>query len=206
MQKRLYLVIRDLHLYSGLFLSPFVALFAISVFVLVHPAPSKPPESSRVVNHLALPADLESLSGRPRVDAVRPVLQQAGVEGEIGFISHDPGAHTLEIPVMVPGRETILELDLRRRTATVTERKTGLLDAFVQLHKAPGPHLAEIRMNWAAMRIWRWFADGTVYLLLFLTVSGIYLWLALRSERRIGFVLLLAGAITFFGMIYAIVA
>ena len=34
--KRFYLITRDLHLYLGLFISPFVLLFAISVIFLVH--------------------------------------------------------------------------------------------------------------------------------------------------------------------------
>jgi len=34
--KRFYLVSRDLHLYFGLFLSPFVLVFAISTLFLVH--------------------------------------------------------------------------------------------------------------------------------------------------------------------------
>jgi hypothetical protein len=205
MPRRLYLILRDLHLYCGLFISPFVVLFALSVFVLVHPrGVTAPPSSSRLVRNLALPSNLESLSGRARVHAVRPVLEQAGIGGEIGFIRYIPKEHRLEIPVTVPGRETTLDLNLSARTATITERKTGLLDALVQLHKAPGPHLADIRMNWIPMAVWRWFADATVYLLVFLTASGIYLWAVLRAERRVGFVLLTAGALTFFGMAYGL--
>ena len=56
------------------------------------------------------------------------------------------------------------------------------------------------------MRAWRVLADATVYLFLFITLSGIYLWVALRAERRVGLVLILAGAGTFGGLVYAIVA
>lgn len=68
----------------------------------------------------------------------------------------------------------------------------------LSLHKSPGPHLADMRMNWVYMRIWRWLADATVYLLLFVSASGIYLWHVIRAERRAGLVLLAAGAISFF--------
>src|SRR4029079_9472663 len=37
--RRFYLITRDLHLYFGLFISPFILLFAISVFFLVHGLP-----------------------------------------------------------------------------------------------------------------------------------------------------------------------
>jgi hypothetical protein len=40
----------------------------------------------------------------------------------------------------------------------------------------------------------------------FLTLSGVYLWIALRAERRIGLTLLSLGALSFFGLIYAVTA
>ena len=46
--------------------------------------------------------------------------------------------------------------------------------------------------------------SATVYLVLFLSVSGIYLWAVLRAERRVGLALLAAGAFSFFGLVYAI--
>ena len=108
------------------------------------------------------------------------------------------------VPVSVPGRETTVNIDLQNRTAEITRRTTGIWDAMVTLHKAPGPHLAAIPMNWFMMRVWRWLADATVYLLLFISLSGIYLWIVLRAERRVGLILLAAGASSFFGIIYAI--
>ena len=56
LMRRFYLITRDLHLYVGLFLSPFVLVFSVSVFYLVHglaqrPAPDQP-ASSRTVNDL----------------------------------------------------------------------------------------------------------------------------------------------------------
>jgi hypothetical protein len=147
---------------------------------------------------------VENLSGRARVDAVRSLLDQARVHGEIGFIRYVPKGHRLSIPVSVPGRETTFDLDLSTRTATITDRETGVWDALILLHKSPGPHLADIRMNWIPMRIWRWLADATVYLLLFISASGVYLWTVLRSERRVGIAMLIAGAVSFFGMAYAL--
>jgi hypothetical protein len=47
MLKPVYLVTRDLHLYAGLFISPFLVLFAVSVFVLVHPTGFAPSRSGR---------------------------------------------------------------------------------------------------------------------------------------------------------------
>ncbi len=204
----LYRTARDLHLYLGLFISPFVLVFAISVFFLVHawlPQAASNRAAARVVTDLPLPADLERLSGRALIDALKPALLWAHVEGEVGWIQHLTKQNRLILPVTVPGRLTTVTIDVAKREASIQERVTGLADALVELHKSPGPHLADIRMNWFYMRIWSWCADATVYLILFITVSGVYLWYALRAERKIGICLLTAGAVSFFTLIYALV-
>src|SRR5207247_2743197 len=91
MRGRFYRLIRDLHLYFGLFISPFVLVFAISVFFLVHswlPRIASETSTRRVVSALPLPGDLQTLSGRPLVDALKPALDKAGVRGEVGFVRH----------------------------------------------------------------------------------------------------------------------
>ena len=208
MSRTFYLTTRDLHLYSGLFISPFVLLFALSVFFLVHAwvpggDPNRKP-AERSVRGLRLPPHLDTLQNAERVRAVREVMNQLQVTGEISFITHVAGRHLLEIPVFVPGRETTIYLDYAAGSAVVSTRDTGLADALIYLHKSPGPHLAAIRGNWSMTRVWRWLADATVYLLLFVSVSGIYLWFVLRAERKIGFVLIVAGALSFLCIVYGI--
>jgi hypothetical protein len=208
MNGRLHRFARDLHLYFGLFITPFVLLFAVSVFFLVHawlPKAVPNPAGARLVADLPLPANLDQLSGRERIDALRPALRHAHVEGEIGWIQHLAKENRLIIPVTVPGRVTTVRIDIAKREAAIEELGTGLADSLVMLHKSPGPHLAGIRMNWFPMRIWFWLADATVYLLLFITVSGIYLWHVLRADRRIGLTLVSLGALSFFTIIYALV-
>jgi len=205
MKGRFYRFTRDLHLYFGLFISPFVLVFSVSVFFFVHswtPKLVAETAATRVVSSLNLPTDLPKLSGRPLVDALKPILESMNVPGEIGFIQRR--VETLIIPVSIPGRATSVSIDLARREATIVTRETGLADALMTLHKSPGGHGQTIRMNWFAMKAWGWFADATAYLTLFISVSGIYLWYMLRAERRIGFLLLVAGTLTFLGIAYAV--
>jgi len=207
MRGRFYRLIRDLHLYFGLFISPFVLVFAISVFFLVHswlPRIAAETSTTRVVSAVPLPGDWQTLSGRQLIDALKPVLEKADVRGEVGFIRHMVKEEKFIIPVTVPGRETTVSISIASREATIVTRETGLADALVVLHKSPGQHGPNIRMNWFYMKAWGWMADATVYLILFISVSGIYLWYVLRAERKIGFILLFAGALLFFGMAYAL--
>jgi len=208
MRVRFYRVIRDLHLYSGLFITPFVLVFAISVFFLVHswlPRLTSETSTARVVSDVPLPGDLAKLSGRPLIDALKPALDKAGVRGEVGFVRHMVKEDKLIIPVTIPGRETTVSISITNREATIVTRETGLANALVTLHKSPGQHGPDIRMNWFYMRVWRWMADTTVYLILFISVSGIYLWYVLRAERTVGVILLFAGALSFFGLAYALI-
>ena len=55
----------SVHLYAGLFLSPLVIVFAVSVFVINHaPMPSRAQETRRVAAGLDVPAGVEALEGR----------------------------------------------------------------------------------------------------------------------------------------------
>src|ERR1044071_1994207 len=162
MRGRFYRLIRDLHLYLGLFISPFVLVFAISVFFLVHswlPRLVQEKSATRTVSGLPLPTDLERLSGRPLIEALKPALEQAQVRGEIGFVRHLAQEQKFIIPVIIPGSETTVTLSLASREATIATRATGLADALVTLHKSPGQHGPDIRMNWFFMKAWRWLAD-----------------------------------------------
>ena len=204
---RLYPLARDLHLYFGLFVSPFVLVFAVSVFFLVHAwLPEPGPSVRHLASDLTLPPGFEELKGREQFDAARPFLTQIGVTGEITFIRQFPKERRIVISTSVPGRQTTVEVLSDARTATVTSRSTGLSEATVFLHKMPGPHNVATRGNSFFMEVWRGLADATVYLLLFVSLSGVYLWAVLKTERRIGLALLAAGALTLGGLIYALVA
>jgi len=89
MTARLYRLVRDLHLYLGLFISPFVLVFAVGVFFLVHswlPRIASKSSATRVVSDLPVPGELRTLSGRPLIDALKPILEKSDVRGEVGFV------------------------------------------------------------------------------------------------------------------------
>jgi hypothetical protein len=207
MSPRVYPLVRDLHLYLGLFLSPFVFVFTASVFFLVHSwvPGAQAPAKTRTVANVAFPPELERLKARELVDAAQRVLAQLDVHGEIGFVRQIPRERRIVLPVSVPGRETTVDLNLANGTATIVSRETGFWDAMVFLHKMPGPHNVAIRGNAGFIGAWRWLADATVYLLLFLTASGVYLWAVLKSERRVGVVLFLAGSLSLAALTFALV-
>ena len=118
MRGRFYQAVRDLHLYLGLFISPFVLIFAISVFFLVHawlPKPGSGASAPRIVHDLVLPADLENLSGRSLIDALQPVFRSVRVHGELKWVQHLAKENSFIIPVMIPGRTITVRIDVAKR-------------------------------------------------------------------------------------------
>jgi len=204
--KTFYRWTRDLHLYFGLFISPFILLFSVSVFFLNHAKidPNKA-TSIETIRPLQIPEGLDTAQGPAAIALAKIVLSQVHLDGEIGFTRFVRATRHFVFPVSKPGLEATVDVDVEGRCASVTRRRTGMLEAVSYLHKMPGPHNANIRGNWVWTQAWKPFADLTIYLTLFITASGIYMWYAIRAERTIGLILLTAGAATFFGMIYAVI-
>lgn len=204
--KRFYRWTRDLHLYFGLFISPSILLFAGSVLFLNHGKIAvSTPEGGEVVRDLQIPPGLERLQGRDAVQAARAILSQVGLTGEVGFTRYNAGERRFSFPISKPGLQATISVDLAQSTASITRRKIGIWETVAYLHKSPGPHNASIRGNWPWTRVWRWLADATIYLTMFISVSGIYLWYALKAERRVGLILLTAGVVSLTGLLHALV-
>lgn len=201
----LYRWLRDLHLYAGLFVSPFILLFAASVFYLNHgKLVVGIDRQAQTYRDLEIPDGFNRLKGPEAVQRAKVILPQVGVAGEIGFLRYVPANRHLIFPVSKAGSEATVDVDLDARSATVTTRSMSLWESISYLHKMPGPHNVAIRGNWIGTQAWRVLADATIYLLLFISMSGVYLWWAIKAERRIGLALLSVGGVTFFGLILAI--
>ena len=200
----LYRWLRDLHLYFGLFVSPFILLFAASVFYLNHGKLMVGTDlQAETYRDLQIPDGFDRLKGPEAVARATAILPQVGVAGEIGFLRYVPTSRHLIFPVSKAGSEATIDVDIDARSATVTRRSMGLSESISYLHKMPGPHNVAIRGNWIGTQAWRVLADATIYLLLFISLSGVYLWWAIKAERRIGLALLSVGGVTFFGLIFA---
>ena len=198
---------RDLHLYLGLFVSPFVVAFAMSVLFLNHAkVDTTAADSTTRVNDIRIPSGLDEAKGRLAVDLARQIIDQVGVSGEIGFVRYVRNEQRIVIPVTKPGVDVVVTVDVSSRTATVSRRMTSVLESVAYLHKSPGPHNVDLRGNWFWTQVWRWIADGTVYLVLFISVTGVYLWFTIKADRRAGLAVVGAGGASFLALIYGLVS
>ena len=197
--KNFYLWIRDLHLYFGLFITPFVILFAVTTIMFNHTW--KPWDERKSLVKTEMPVIVPQ--GVNGAEQAKAVMQQVGISGEIKNIFKR--RNLLTIPVMKPGYNASIQVNLETGIAVVEEGETDVWDALMYLHKSPGPHVAKIRGNWIFTKIWTYLMDGVVYLILFISVSGIYLWIILKAERKIGLIVMGVGCLSFAGLVTALV-
>jgi hypothetical protein len=185
---------RDIHLYLGLFLSPLILIFAVSTLLLTHQWRPAPDATSQNTAREAIPVDVPDGTGS--LPQAKEILRQLQITGEIEYVRHSASQQRLVIPVLKPGSLTRVEVDLRRKTATVQRQNMGLGTALIYLHKMPGQHLRQYRGNWWPMWCWMFLTDGVVYGILLITLTGLYLSWMLKAERGTGMILLAAGLLT----------
>jgi hypothetical protein len=132
----------------------------------------------------------------------RAIISKLGINGEINFINKND--NQIFFPVHKPGLKTIVAVNTHTDSVIITRQEEGSIRAMNFLHIMPGQHNAKIRGNSLYMKIWRLMADTMVYLLLFLVLSGIFLWYFLEFERNTGFYIILLGTLFFTGLLLLI--
>ncbi len=191
----LYLWSRKIHLYLGIAISPFLLVFAISTLMLNHGVTPNPIEESSV-------ASLEIEDGVEGPALVSTVLDQLGLTGEVVGRGQILDGKTV-VRVSRPGKVTVVTVDIAAREAQVKDRIFGLMDTMRYLHLNPGPHKSP---TWTFSKLWGWVADSTVYITLLLTLTGVYMWVVLKSERRAGLIALGSGAFGFAIILFTLLA
>jgi len=168
-------------------------VFAISTIFLNHGVTPSP-----LVEDFTVPIQLDAeANGQALVDSV---LEQLDLTGEVVGRGQVRNGKTV-IRVAKPGNAKIITVDVANGEAAISDRSFGLLDTLRYLHLNPGPHK---HPSWIFSKLWGWVADTTVYVTLFLTVTGIYMWLVLKSERKAGLVALGSGVCAFIAILYSL--
>lgn len=199
--RKYFTLVQNLHLYCGLFISPFVIIFGVSVLVLNHISmvnKASPVKTifERKLKLNSIPYDSTDLG------TGKAISHLLGIEGEIDHVFK--GKDNLSIGIIRPGLETNVKVNTLNDSVFIKQEEKGVLRATSYLHKMPGPHLAMFRKNAVFMKIWGKLADGTVYTILFLTASGIFLWYFLKVERKMGLYAISLGALLFITLLILI--
>jgi hypothetical protein len=180
---KIYHLVRNLHRYFGLFISPFILVYSLSALAFNHEGwlnkitPLKKLSDVRIKLD-KIPYDSSDLA------TAKNTIRKIGIEGEIDFISREEDF--ISFPVNKPGYTTHVRINTRNDSVYITREKLGFIRALSFLHKMPGPHNEKIRGNSLLIKSWRVLTNVTVYLLLFLSITGVFLWYFLKIERNMG--------------------
>lgn len=186
-----YKTIRSLHLYLGMFVAPLVLFFAASVLVINHSHPVADPPSPELETRTIhkVPKNLESL------ESVQRIMEQADLSGWVTFFRLLEDGKQFRFILLRPTRRRDVSLDVESGRLEIRNRPHDLKATLYWLHTMPGPHTQH--KNWFFLYLWWALADTVAYGTLFLSVSGVYLWYFLRSERKIGLLVLTLGIASF---------
>ncbi len=125
----------------------------------------------------------------------KAIIQQLNINGEIDWISKTDS--TFSFPVNKPGLVKRISVNTKTGSVLITQQDEGLLNGMTYLHTMPGQHNAKLRGNSLFMRAWRIATDIVVYVVLFVSVTGIFMWYFLRPEKKLGLLSLGVGALFF---------
>jgi hypothetical protein len=191
-------LIRNLHVYLGLFISPFILVYSLSALAFNHEgwiariAPFKQLPEIRTKLDI-IPYDTSDLG------TARAINRKLGIAGEIDFISK--GDDFISYPVNKPGLKTLVRINTLNDSVFINKEKQGFTGAISFLHKMPGPHNEKIRGNSVFIRFWSILTNSVVCILLFLGISGVFLWYFLKIERNMGLFAISLGIISFTGLL-----
>lgn len=193
-----YFLIRKLHLYFGLFISPFVIIFSLGLFVFNHPGLMQKIDPVNQLSEIRAQIRNVNYEGAD-LKVAKAIIKELNITGEINFISRNK--NSIFFPVIKPGLKSEVRVDLKTDSVRIKSEYEGPVRATAWLHSMPGPHNVNVRGNSFYIKAWRGIADTVVYLLLFLTISGIILWYSTGLERKSGLVTLILGILFFIALL-----
>ncbi len=187
---------RRLHSYLGLYFLSFLWLLSFSGLVLNHGSwtftqfwPQR--RVSKYERAVSDPAGGET-------DRARALMAQIGISGEVEWVVPEQAPGHLRFRVVRPGRNYEVDADFGRGAAAVEETKVNAWGVLNTLHHLNGVHVGDARntRDWFATSLWVFCMDALAAGLLFIAVSGIYIWLYTGRRRLFGWITLAAGVLT----------
>lgn len=190
---------RRVHIYVGLYFTLAVWFFSLSGLALNRPEwfySKDGPASTESTREGPIRA-LDSSEGG---EIVADLMIQLELTGELDRFWLDTEKNTLWFRITRPGSRTDVNADLVGLTAKVSTVDWGPGMTAYTLHSFTGVgpwrdrgQGATPERDWVASYLWVWSMDGVCIGLLYMVVSGIYMWLRQPDKRVAGSVALVVG-------------
>ena len=187
-------LVRRVHMFTGLFLAPWMLMYALSTLVMAHREfvlsfyPTKTPA---MVTERELDYTRSFLATASREDIGKEILEDLGLAGRYSVSGGRSGA-----PLVVNRQQALgarrISFDPAARRIVIQREEFRALTFLERLHRRRGydqPFVLE--------DAWGFSVDVAVVVMVFWSVSGIWLWWELKPTRRWGLVTLAAGPALF---------
>ncbi len=185
----MYKTLRSVHLLLASACLPFLVLYGLSAVQMAHGSWFTMKPSVRD-SALSLPPGLTDA----RVVAAEVTRRAPAARGELTGIK--AGADDLTLRLVLPG--TVHEVRYQR-TSGETRLKTSVGGTMAMLNRLH--HAAGLWHEPLALRLWGWVVGVVSAALMVTGATGIWMWFARRSERRLGAVLLLLNLVVAIGLL-----
>lgn len=189
---------RKLHFYLGLFLLFFTWLFALSGLLLNHPSwkftefwtNRKQSNYERSITTLGpeIAGDLAQ---------AHEIMRQLGIEGEILWTTTRTTTNQFDFQVRRPGRFVFISADLGLNRVKVQQSDVNIWGLLKALHAFTGVQIDDPRntRDWPLTSLWAFSMDAVSLGLIFMTLSGLYMWFRRSQKRLSGAIVLLLGTL-----------
>jgi hypothetical protein len=184
---------RTLHLYTGLFLVPWMMVYAVSAFCLNH--------SSWFTEGLQLTQKWETLREveftpgselpQTREEQAAAILRHVDLDGPHQIVGTPSASEMVVIRYSVTGHYRVTWQPSRSRVVVARFQPASAYSVINALHfqHRYRPYFAHLA--------WAIVVDATALSTVFWVISGIYLWARQRSQRLLGGICLIAGLVLF---------
>lgn len=194
------LVLRRVHLYLALFVTPWIVMYTASTFVmnhrgLFHGPPPSPPPVYVIERELVYPGEMaEGATAQEVALQLLATLEMDGAHAVARSSTAEKVVVVRQYPV-APRRITYTAADRRVVIEKMEFQGAGFLE---RMHRRRG-----FQHNYVLEDLWAGSVDLTIVALMLLALSGIWMWWTIRAARPLG-ALALAAGFALFGLFLAV--
>lgn len=194
-------LMRALHLYTGLFLVPWMMVYAVSAFMLNHSTwfvgPPGVGPKWEPVREVEFPID-DKFPQEPDQQA-RAILKHLDLAGAYRITGNTAGSPMVIYRSCASG---LYQVVWNRQPSRLVVQRYGPPSFYMLVNNLHYQHGYDL--DGVAYRTWAIIVDVVTISTVVWIISGIYLWVRRPRKRRLGGVCLAAGLLLFVGLVLAL--
>ncbi|HEY1341572.1 MAG TPA: PepSY domain-containing protein [Bryobacteraceae bacterium] len=169
-------LIKKLHMYAGLLNLSILLVFGISgLLATVEPRPEarRPPNSVSEMRDFAVPPNLSDFDA---ATAAFRFLNPAATEAPYKNDVRRDAANNLAFNLYSVNGVKVVTLLEKERRLRIESRRNSIWHFFDNMHATTPNSRTTDRL----IRMWTWYTEFSIWSLIFMSITGVWLWLASR--------------------------